>query len=152
MLRSKGLGICCACSAAVANNNKADLFISLHGNATVRPVVAGAEVFYLNLEGYGEHGQLTETFDAERTDEAHGVRGDRDVGLVRPQRHRHRVHLLHETRAAARVAAVTGALSSALERLGPALPTGLLDNGPLQQQLQRLFEQPGRSAHLQSGR
>jgi N-acetylmuramoyl-L-alanine amidase len=43
--------------AALANNNKADLFISLHANASMRPAVAGAEVFYLNLEGYGEQGQ-----------------------------------------------------------------------------------------------
>ena len=43
--------------AALANNNKADLFISLHANASVRSAVAGAEVFYLNLEGYGEQGQ-----------------------------------------------------------------------------------------------
>ena len=43
--------------AALANNNKADLFISLHANASVRPVAAGAEVFYLSLEGYGEQGQ-----------------------------------------------------------------------------------------------
>jgi N-acetylmuramoyl-L-alanine amidase len=43
--------------AAVANNNKADLFISLHANASVRPNVTGAEVFYLTLEGYGEAAQ-----------------------------------------------------------------------------------------------
>jgi N-acetylmuramoyl-L-alanine amidase len=43
--------------AAVANNNKADLFVSLHANASVRPGVAGAEVFYLSLEGYGAQGQ-----------------------------------------------------------------------------------------------
>jgi N-acetylmuramoyl-L-alanine amidase len=43
--------------AAVANNNKADLFISLHANASVRPGVAGAEVFYLSMEGYGEQAQ-----------------------------------------------------------------------------------------------
>ena len=40
--------------AALANNNKADLFISLHANASLRPGVAGAEVFYLNLAGYGD--------------------------------------------------------------------------------------------------
>ncbi|HJR58803.1 MAG TPA: N-acetylmuramoyl-L-alanine amidase [Vicinamibacterales bacterium] len=40
--------------AAVANNNKADLFISLHANASVRPSVTGAEVFYLSLEDYGD--------------------------------------------------------------------------------------------------
>ena len=43
--------------AALANNNKADLFISLHANASLRPAVAGAEVFYLSLEGYGERAQ-----------------------------------------------------------------------------------------------
>jgi N-acetylmuramoyl-L-alanine amidase len=40
--------------ASVANNNKADLFVSLHANASLRPAVAGAEVYYLALEGYGE--------------------------------------------------------------------------------------------------
>ena len=43
--------------AALANNNKADLFISLHANASIRQSVAGVEVFYLNLEGYGEAAQ-----------------------------------------------------------------------------------------------
>ena len=43
--------------AAVANNNKADLFISLHANASVRPSVRGAEVFFLSLEEYGDEAQ-----------------------------------------------------------------------------------------------
>jgi N-acetylmuramoyl-L-alanine amidase len=43
--------------AAVANNNKADLFISLHANASVRPSVQGAEVFYLSLQEYGDEAQ-----------------------------------------------------------------------------------------------
>jgi N-acetylmuramoyl-L-alanine amidase len=43
--------------ASLANNNKADLFISLHANASVRPTVSGAEVFSLSLEGYGEQAQ-----------------------------------------------------------------------------------------------
>jgi N-acetylmuramoyl-L-alanine amidase len=43
--------------AAVANNNKADLFISLHANASVRPAVRGAEVFFLSLEEYGDEAQ-----------------------------------------------------------------------------------------------
>jgi N-acetylmuramoyl-L-alanine amidase len=38
--------------AALANNNKADLFISLHANASVRPAAAGAEVFYLGIDDY----------------------------------------------------------------------------------------------------
>lgn len=40
--------------AAVANNNKADLFVSLHANASIRPAASGAEVFYLSLDEYGE--------------------------------------------------------------------------------------------------
>ena len=40
--------------ASIANNNKADLFISLHANASPRPETRGAEVFYLSLDGFGE--------------------------------------------------------------------------------------------------
>ena len=40
--------------AAVANNNKADLFISLHAHASLRGGAAGAEVFYLSLDEEGE--------------------------------------------------------------------------------------------------
>ena len=40
--------------AAVANNNKADLFISLHANASVRSAAAGAGVYYLSLDDYGD--------------------------------------------------------------------------------------------------
>ncbi len=43
--------------AALANNNKADLFISLHANASVRESMSGAEIFYLSLQDYGEEGQ-----------------------------------------------------------------------------------------------
>ena len=39
--------------AAFANNNKADLFISIHANASVRSSVTGAEVFYVTLGEYG---------------------------------------------------------------------------------------------------
>ena len=39
--------------AAIANNNKADIFISLHVGASVRPSVTGAEVSYLSLNEYG---------------------------------------------------------------------------------------------------
>ena len=35
--------------ASLANNNKADLFLSLHANASVRQSVAGAEVLYLSI-------------------------------------------------------------------------------------------------------
>ena len=40
--------------AAIANNNKADLFISLHANASSHPVPEGAAVFYLSIDEYGE--------------------------------------------------------------------------------------------------
>ena len=48
--------------AAIANNNKADVFISLHANASVRPSASGAEVFYLSMEEYGDEARsLAET-------------------------------------------------------------------------------------------
>lgn len=37
---------------ALANNNKADLFISLHADASVRPSVRGAQVLTLSLDEY----------------------------------------------------------------------------------------------------
>jgi N-acetylmuramoyl-L-alanine amidase len=40
--------------AAVANNNKADLFLSLHANAAPVRAVAGAEVFHLRLDPEAE--------------------------------------------------------------------------------------------------
>ena len=36
--------------AAMANNNKADLFVSLHANASLRRTAAGAEVFFLSVD------------------------------------------------------------------------------------------------------
>jgi N-acetylmuramoyl-L-alanine amidase len=43
--------------ASLANNNKADLFVSIHAGGSVRPSASGAEVFYAGVE----HG------DADRT-------------------------------------------------------------------------------------
>ena len=39
--------------AAMANNDQADLFISLHANSALRDVATGAEVFYLSIDEYG---------------------------------------------------------------------------------------------------
>jgi N-acetylmuramoyl-L-alanine amidase len=36
--------------AAIANNNHADLFVSIHANAAVRPAAKRAEVYYLSVE------------------------------------------------------------------------------------------------------
>ena len=43
--------------ASLANNNKADLFVSIHANGSVRPSAAGAEVFYAGVERYAADGQ-----------------------------------------------------------------------------------------------
>ncbi len=40
--------------AAIANNSKADLFLSLHANGAPSPTVAGAEVFHMRLDREGE--------------------------------------------------------------------------------------------------
>jgi N-acetylmuramoyl-L-alanine amidase len=39
--------------ASIANNNKADLLVSIHVNASPRRDARGAEVFYLSLDGLG---------------------------------------------------------------------------------------------------
>ena len=52
MTRSGDETVALDARAALANNNKADLFISLHANASVRSSVAGAEVFYVSLGDY----------------------------------------------------------------------------------------------------
>ena len=40
--------------AAIANNNKADLFISLHANGSPRPTLRGAVIYTLSLDRVGE--------------------------------------------------------------------------------------------------
>jgi N-acetylmuramoyl-L-alanine amidase len=66
--------------AALANNNKADVFVSLHANASVRPVIAGAEVFFLSLMDYGEEAQRV----AQGTNEVLPVigGGSRDIEVT----------------------------------------------------------------------
>jgi len=66
--------------AAVANNNKADLFISLHANASVRPAMTGAEVFYLSLEEYGEQAQRVAHGESESLPVFGG--GTRDIEVI----------------------------------------------------------------------
>ena len=51
--------------AALANNSKADLFLSLHANGAPAPTVSGAEVSYLRLDREGE--------DARRASQAEAV-------------------------------------------------------------------------------
>ena len=66
--------------AAVANNNKADLFISLHANASVRSSAAGAEVFYLSLEEYGDQAQRIAKGETEALPVFGG--GVRDIEVI----------------------------------------------------------------------
>jgi N-acetylmuramoyl-L-alanine amidase len=66
--------------AAVANNNKADLFISLHANASVRSAAAGAEVFYLSLDEYGDQAQRIAKGETEALPVFGG--GVRDIEVI----------------------------------------------------------------------
>jgi N-acetylmuramoyl-L-alanine amidase len=66
--------------AALANNNKADLFVSLHANASVRAAAAGAEVFYLSLEEYGDQAQRVARGESEALPVFGG--GTRDIEVI----------------------------------------------------------------------
>jgi N-acetylmuramoyl-L-alanine amidase len=66
--------------AAVANNNKADVFISLHANASVRASAAGAEVFYLSLADYGDQAQRAAQGESEALPVYGG--GSRDIEAI----------------------------------------------------------------------
>ena len=66
--------------AALANNNKADLFVSIHANASVSPAPLGAEVFYLSLDEYGERMKREAEPGVASLPTASG--GDRQVELI----------------------------------------------------------------------
>jgi N-acetylmuramoyl-L-alanine amidase len=66
--------------AAVANNNKADLFVSLHANASLRGETSGAEVFYLSLEEYGDAAERVARGANEMLPVFGG--GSRDIELI----------------------------------------------------------------------
>ena len=66
--------------AEVANNNKADIFISLHVNASIRPSVNGAEVFYLSMDEYDEEARAREERDVQLVPVIGG--GMREIDLV----------------------------------------------------------------------
>ncbi len=66
--------------ASLANNNKADLFVSLHANASVRGSAAGAEVFYLSLDEYGDQAQRVAQGETEAVPVFGG--GTRDVEVI----------------------------------------------------------------------
>jgi len=66
--------------AALANNNKADLFVSLHVNASPRAGTAGAEVFYLSLDEYGDAAERVAHADSDLLPVFGG--GTRDIELI----------------------------------------------------------------------
>ena len=66
--------------AALANNNKADLFVSLHANGSMRSSASGAQVFYLSLDEYGDAAQRAAHADSESLPVFGG--GARDIELT----------------------------------------------------------------------
>jgi N-acetylmuramoyl-L-alanine amidase len=66
--------------AAVANNNKADLFVSLHANASIRTAVSGASVYYLALDEYGDEAMRAAAAPRETLPVFGG--GTRDIEVV----------------------------------------------------------------------
>ena len=66
--------------AAFANNNKADLFISLHLNASVSPKPSGAEVFFLSLDGYSPEARRVAQMEGAVLPTATG--GDRTIEMM----------------------------------------------------------------------
>jgi N-acetylmuramoyl-L-alanine amidase len=66
--------------AALGNNNKADLFISLHANASVRPSTMGAQVFYLSLDEYGDAAERIAHADRDALPVFGG--GTRDIEVI----------------------------------------------------------------------
>lgn len=65
---------------SLANNNKADLFVSLHANASLRPTVSGAEVFYLSLADYGESAERAAHAGSDALPVLGG--GTRDIDVI----------------------------------------------------------------------
>jgi N-acetylmuramoyl-L-alanine amidase len=49
---------------AIANNNKADVFLSLHLNASLVPATSGAEIYHLRLDREGEEARRSAASDA----------------------------------------------------------------------------------------
>ena len=66
--------------AAIANNNKADLFISLHTNGSARPGTRGASIFSLSLDRFGEDARRQSQADREALAVYGG--GSRDFSLI----------------------------------------------------------------------
>jgi N-acetylmuramoyl-L-alanine amidase len=66
--------------AAIANNNKADLFISLHANGSLQPAVRGAIIYTLSLDRVGEDARRQSRADRAVLPLFGG--GSREVALI----------------------------------------------------------------------
>ena len=67
--------------AAIANNNAADLFISLHVNASARPAAAGTAVYYLSIDEYGAEARAIAEREIQPVPIVGG--GSREIDLIR---------------------------------------------------------------------
>lgn len=105
--------------AALANNNKADLFISLHASASLRPSVAGAQVFYLTLAGYGTDPSQSSRGNPEALPVVGG--GSRQIEVIPWE--------MAQGRYLQQSAAFAGAIESALRERVPMSPRSL-QQGP----------------------
>jgi N-acetylmuramoyl-L-alanine amidase len=65
---------------AIANNNKADLFISLHANGSPREAARGASIFTLSLDRFGEDARRQSQAEREVLPVFGG--GSREISLV----------------------------------------------------------------------
>jgi N-acetylmuramoyl-L-alanine amidase len=105
--------------AALANNNKADLFISLHANSSLRPSVAGAQVLFLTLAGYGADAALVSRGNPEALPVLGG--GNREIEIIPWE--------MAQGRYLEQSAAFAGAIEAALREHVP-MSTRSLQQGP----------------------
>ncbi len=106
--------------AALANNNKADLFLSLHASASVRPAVAGAQVFYLTLAGYGSDAAQASRGNPEALPTVGG--GSREIEIIPWE--------LAQSRYLQQSATFAGTIEGALRERVP-MSSRALQQGPL---------------------
>ena len=66
--------------AAIANNDRADLFISLHANSALRDVVTGAEVYYLGIDEYDREARALASRDGRYLPVSGG--GVREIDMI----------------------------------------------------------------------
>ena len=81
LTRERDAAVALDTRAAIANNNAADLFISLHVNASARPAAAGTAVYYLSIDEYGAEAREIADREIEPVPVVGG--GSREIDLVR---------------------------------------------------------------------